>query len=597
MAPHCYAWSQVKRLLSLFLAGVCPLLGQFSNLATTDDGRVLYFSSPLRLRGTEQFPHDKIFQRTGEEFHLVAQLERILSFEFVTNFFRLIDPDVSGDGRVVSYVGQRNCFGGSRCVFVGRFLSTVKLPEVDEPLILLGRVQLSRNGRYAVQFRSGLPESNRIDLVTGDRIEIPQRFWITARQAITSDGSIAVQGQTGLSLWTPDGTTPIPIEGEHLRSAIINDQGDWVIYESFPPRQLRSIELEERRDTLLAEGAVEFYQPSISNDGSLVLYVGPAPGSDTNPAPTADPETTQAFLVKPDGTERRQVTDAPEGVSEAILSGSGDTVYAATYAGRLLHIDVTTGTTREVIPRSPFIDAVKGGAAPGSLNFIHGTGLSETIAVADPPLPESLGGVEVRLGGVPARVLLVSATDVRFQIPFEMKIGDVPVEISSPESPFEQVPVLLPVSAQMPRFIRSGEVATPGADDFQAVIVDSDFSSLITHDNPARPADVVTLYMTGLGATEPPVPTGEVTPLAPLSFPIAPIECVWLDDVERPIETFFAGLAPVLIGVYQLTVRLPADPRPFFTDPSRAGVSLKCGVLGSQTDSAGVPVRLSELAN
>ena len=469
----------------------------------------------------------------------------------------------------------------------------MELPEAEEPIVFTGRAQLSRNGRYAVQFGSTaqVRESNRIDLVSGERAEIPPGLVVaSARQAITSDGSIVVLGSLGLALWSEDGMTPIPTASRTPSSAIINDGGAWLIYELDASdrqlQQLYSLNLASGEATLLAEQALESFQPSITNDGALVLYR----------ASPADSAATQVFLVSPDGTERRQITSVQEGVSEAIVSGSGNVAFAATHAGRLLRIDIAMRTTEELVPRSPYITAVHGGAAPGSLSFIEGSGLSETIAVADLPLPRSLGGVEVRLDETPVGVLLVSPMDVRFQIPFEADLGDLLLEISSPESPFEQAPFLLPVGAQMPRFIRSGvEVLIPGVANFQEVIVNRDFTSLITAANPARTGDIVHLYMTGLGVVEPPVATNALTPLEPLSIPVAPFECAWFRDGEqRPIETLFAGLAPALIGVYQISFRLPADPPPLFSDPSLASVTVECGVLGSRTDFASVPVRLSD---
>src|ERR1035441_8196538 len=52
--------SLLKALLSLFLAAF-PLMAQFSNLATDDAGSRVWFSSSLRLRGTQQNLIPKIF--------------------------------------------------------------------------------------------------------------------------------------------------------------------------------------------------------------------------------------------------------------------------------------------------------------------------------------------------------------------------------------------------------------------------------------------------------------------------------------------------------------------------------------------------------
>lgn len=581
----------MQRLLLLLIVIAVPVAAQIAGLATTDDGGVLYFASPLRLRGTEQFPHEKIFRLQDEEFELFAQVEREQITDTLSNFFRLHTTDVSGDGRVISYAGRRECVGGSSCVKITFDLSTIESPDLDEPLVLPGLVQLSVNGRYALQAGANGPDivRNRIDLTTGEEVAFTEPI---ALGSLTSDGHLVLLTSSGPAVWTPEETTVFPIQGEHLGSATLNDQGTHLIYESFSPRELHSIDLASGIDTFLAEGDVLFFQPSVSNDGEFVLYVTAPADSEVK---GADAVAEQAFLINSDGTGRRQLTDAPEGVSTAILSGDGTVAYAATPIGRLLRIDVVTGATEELIPRTPFITAIEGGAAPGSLSFMYGTGLSETVAVADTPLPESLGGVEVRLGGLPMPILLVAPNDVRFQIPFEIEPGDFPVGIATPEGPFEQVPVVLTVSPTEPRFIKNGvEVVIPGVREFEDVIVNHDFSELIVEDNKANPSDIVTLYMTGLGITEPPVTTGELTPIGPLFLPPAPVECSWLQGVgQRPlVETFFAGLAPGLIGVYQVTVRLPADPPPFQTDPTRTRVSIICGAPDGPTASASVPIRL-----
>ena len=51
----------------------------------------------------------------------------------------------------------------------------------------------------------------------------------------------------------------------------------------------------------------------------------------------------QAFISRPDGTARKQLTNAPGGITEAVLSGLGNLAYAVTGGGRLLSVDVATG--------------------------------------------------------------------------------------------------------------------------------------------------------------------------------------------------------------------------------------------------------------
>jgi hypothetical protein len=62
------------------------------------------------------------------------------------------------------------------------------------------------------------------------------------------------------------------------------------------------------------------------------------------------------------------------------------------------------------------------------------------------------------------------------------------------------------------------------------------------------------VYLTGLGAVTPPVPDGAAGPVSPLSTTtgqtVARIR-------GRPAEVSFAGLAPQLIGLYQVNLKVP----------------------------------------
>src|SRR6266478_6214753 len=94
----------MRALLALFLT-VFPLAAQFSNLATDDTGNRVWFSSALRLRGTQQNLIPKIFMADAMgNVQLVAQVTSGDPYAILTN------PEVSGDGSVLAYsAGYNNC--------------------------------------------------------------------------------------------------------------------------------------------------------------------------------------------------------------------------------------------------------------------------------------------------------------------------------------------------------------------------------------------------------------------------------------------------------------------------------------------------------
>ena len=70
---------------------------------------------------------------------------------------------------------------------------------------------------------------------------------------------------------------------------------------------------------------------------------------------------------------------------------------------------------------------------------------------------------------------------------------------------------------------------------------------------PARPGEVVTLFGTGFGATNPAFAPGELPDrAAPVVEPVR----VTIGGLEA--ETLYAGAAPGLAGVYQINLRIPA---------------------------------------
>src|ERR1700730_17236759 len=90
----------------------------FGQLGTNRDGSVLYFSSPLRMKGTDQYLHPKIF--SWDSVNGIRLFEqRVPDVPFPTpppgfaragtHYFSLVAPDVSSDGSTVAVTGIRFC--------------------------------------------------------------------------------------------------------------------------------------------------------------------------------------------------------------------------------------------------------------------------------------------------------------------------------------------------------------------------------------------------------------------------------------------------------------------------------------------------------
>ena len=72
------------------------------------------------------------------------------------------------------------------------------------------------------------------------------------------------------------------------------------------------------------------------------------------------------------------------------------------------------------------------------------------------------------------------------------------------------------------------------------------------------PGDIVHAYMTGLGPVRDAVQTGIPASLTTAN-PITGTFACRFEPQKEDAETLFAGLAPGMIGIYQVTFRMPED--------------------------------------
>ena len=187
--------------------------------------------------------------------------------------------------------------------------------------------------------------------------------------------------------------------------------------------------------------------------------------------------------------------------------------------------------------------------APGSIVSLFGLNIGRGVAAAPGlPLPDSLDGVSVTVGGLPARLFSISASGDQINLLLPAALNgqaqaDVVVNNNGVLSPPETI--TLGVSPALFTLSQSG--VGPAAAQH-----DSD-SSGVSAANPAAPGQVVRLYATGLGAVQPPVGDGE----APVGLSTA-IGIVTVNVAGTPAEVLFAGLAPGFAGLFQINARVPA---------------------------------------
>ena len=177
--------------------------------------------------------------------------------------------------------------------------------------------------------------------------------------------------------------------------------------------------------------------------------------------------------------------------------------------------------------------------APGSLAAIFCTGLQGT------------DGVQVKVGNIAAPVLAVVGfpeyQQINFQVPWEADSSTVVVTQGAAADSFY---------ANTP--LRWTVFFTDAAGNIAALHAGG--TRVVTPADPARPGEWIVAYGSNLGAVANPPANGTPTP-SDHQFPLSTAQNLYyLISGASGVQASFMGLAPGLVGVYQVAMRVPDDP-------------------------------------
>ena len=217
--------------------------------------------------------------------------------------------------------------------------------------------------------------------------------------------------------------------------------------------------------------------------------------------------------------------------------------------------------------------------APNAIATIYGTDLSyDTSAVSDgniinSMMPDKLAGVRVFVAGLAAPLYYVSPGQINFLIPGSLVPGDVDLFIAREGTAGPHVNITLRNAGPGLYQWEPGMIASTHAD-----------GSVITKDHPAGAGEVVVLYGTGLGRTNPDVISGQISMLPAQIVQLAELRVLVSGTAVDASHIPYAGVTPGLPGLYQINLQLPDQLAP---DPE---IRI---VIGDQTSPAAMklPVR------
>ncbi len=552
----------MRAVSGFLLAAVMWAQPAFQNLAPTGDDSAVYFSSPLRMKGTGQYPSQpKIFvwdnQNGVKLYQQKAPTIRSLSEGGLESdtAYKLVAPSISSDSRTIAITGLSDCDVGVICAIdVSRYQAEIRVAG-GPPLLVNGVPSVSPNGRFVSLGPSVLrvedpfepPALTVLDLSTGQQIHLINAAGFPRRHSVANDGS-AIIDDLNPSLTTPvqlrhwpGDTVPLNVPADTIVQ--VNAAASRVFYQipdSSSPNtltDLMTLDVATGAATQLAtaETGLEGFVPfDISDDGSLLAFV----------------QFAQAWIVHGDGTGLMQISNVQDPVVEVALAGSGRHLFAITNNSRMLRIDLVMLSVEEIIPATP---------APSGLllqpEVLTPGAFCEAIATPQPiPAVHS-----VSLFGHDFAILSASPSAIELQVPYDIPEGTGwpnAVLTEQPEGPFESA-MLWAFPAQVSHFALEWYFA-----DNHVAALHQDFSGPITPANPAHPGEIIHAYGSGFGPVAPQPALGQRASANPLSRITTPFVCgLEGDDSKLTSATIlFAGLAPGWIGLYQFDISLPARP-------------------------------------
>jgi uncharacterized protein (TIGR03437 family) len=253
--------------------------------------------------------------------------------------------------------------------------------------------------------------------------------------------------------------------------------------------------------------------------------------------------TWQPGTAQPEMTITVRATTASLGTASAQYNGAvnGNPTPPPTLApGGILHIFFNTAMA----------NSLGSGLAPGNVAQVYGTGIASTTSPTVVPLPTQFSGTLMLIGGLQAPLFYVSDTYglINVQVPFEL----------TPDRQYSAI-VSANGALTLPTTVEITDVQ-PGVaqySDGTVIAQVSGTTNLISASNPAKPGQNLTIYLAGMGATNPVVPSGQPTPLQLVPVTNQPV--VTLDGQQ--ITYAYAGLTPTGVGLYQINFTVPSNAR------------------------------------
>jgi uncharacterized protein (TIGR03437 family) len=215
------------------------------------------------------------------------------------------------------------------------------------------------------------------------------------------------------------------------------------------------------------------------------------------------------------------------------------------------------------------------GVAPGSAISIFGSNLASAVAAGpDSPLAQTLSGTVVQAAGRMLPLFFVSPGQINAELPADFAAGPATLVVSAQGQP--DVHAAFTVVRNAPGLFQQ----QLNGQSF-AVALHED-GSAVTPDSPARRGELLTVFGTGFGPTDPPRPVGFAVPQTP-PFLLMDVATVLVGGAALPAENALAVPARVAVDAVQFRL---ADGAPTATN-----APLHVRINGQDSNSVLLPVQ------
>src|ERR1017187_7343749 len=222
-------------------------------------------------------------------------------------------------------------------------------------------------------------------------------------------------------------------------------------------------------------------------------------------------------------------------------------------------------------------------AVAGSIASVFGSNFTDsTVAATSLPLPATLAGVTVQINGLAVPLFAVSSQQINFQVPWYLQ-GQSQVTITILANGMVSNPVKTPLAPYSPGLFSTNQQGTG-----QGVVAIGNTGviaaplGMFPGSRPVNRGETVVVYCTGLGPVAAQPSTGSAS-AASVGATTSTTPTATIGGVAATVS--LSGLAPTLVGVYQVNIVVPTDT------PVSDAVPLVLSIGGLDSNKVTIAVR------